>query len=159
MCLYKLISPIICLALLGFSDLAGVVKKQDLVARWTFDEGNGSIADDSLNGGSPLFMNGSSWGQEQDGNALSKFSMDISTGEGFAILEANRKFQVTSNRTASCFGSKPMDCQMTMHNFEQAPVYHLLLSFQINPGGTSLEGTLSCHRTGVSICDYWSNLF
>ena len=28
--LYKLISPIVCLALLAFSDLAGVVKKQDL---------------------------------------------------------------------------------------------------------------------------------
>ena len=139
MCLNKLISPIVCLALLAFSDLAGVVKKDDLVARWTFDEGNGSIANDSLNGGSPLFMNGSNWGQEEDGNALSKFSMDISTGEGFAVVEANRKFQVTSSYSIMLWfktNGLPDDYAQLLNKRESTTYSYL---FQINPGGTSLE--------------------
>ncbi|MDA0343667.1 MAG: LamG domain-containing protein, partial [Verrucomicrobia bacterium] len=139
MCLHKLISPIVCLALLGFSDLAGVVKKNDLLARWTFDEGNGSIASDSLNGGSPLFMQGSNWGQEKDGHALSKFSMDISTGEGFALVEANRKFQVTSSYSIMLWfktNGLPDDYAQLLSKRESTTYSYL---FQINPGGTSLE--------------------
>ena len=139
MCLHKLISPIVCLALLAFSNLAGVVKKEELLARWTFDEGNGSIASDSLNGGSPLFMQGSNWGQEKDGHALSKFSMDISTGEGFALVEANRKFQVTSSYSIMLWfktNGLPDDYAQLLSKRESTTYSYL---FQINPGGTSLE--------------------
>ena len=75
----------------------GLVREENLLARWSFDEGNGSIVNDSVIGGSPLFMNLGKWGNEENGNALSKFSMDISEGTGFAVLEGNRKFQVSSS--------------------------------------------------------------
>ena len=81
MCLKNCL-PCSKLCIAGYISAFGLVKEDEL-ARWSFDEGNGSIANDSLNGGSPLYMNSGTWGNEDEGNALSKFSMDISEGTGF----------------------------------------------------------------------------
>ena len=134
---------LLCSTLVGIcfanSLLFGLVHEENLLARWSFDEGNGSIVNDFFSGGSPLFMQGSNWGQEKDGHALSRFSMDISTGEGFALVDANRKFQVTSSYSIMLWfktNGLPDDYAQLLSKREST-IYSYL--FQINPGGTSLE--------------------
>ena len=117
----------------------GLVREESLLARWSFDEGNGSIVNDSVIGGSPLFMNLGKWGNEENGNALSKFSMDISEGTGFAVLEGNRKFQVNSSYSILLWfktNGLPDDYSQILSKRESTNYSYL---FQIKPGGTSLE--------------------
>ena len=69
--LLNLISPTLCIILLSSLSVHAIVQKDHLIARWSFDEGNGTIVQNSVTGGSPLFMNLGNWGEEEDGNALS----------------------------------------------------------------------------------------
>jgi hypothetical protein len=116
-----------------------LVREENLLSRWSFDEGNGSIVNDSVIGGVPVFMNSAKWGSEDDKNALSKYSMDVSTGEGFAVVEANRKFQVTSSYSIMLWfktNGLPDDYSQLLSKRESTTYSYL---FQINPGGSSLE--------------------
>ena len=84
-------------------------------------------------------MNLGKWGNEENGNALSKFSMDISEGTGFAVLEGNRKFQVTSSYSILIWfksNGLPDDYAQLLSKRESTNYSYL---FQIKPGGTSLE--------------------
>ncbi len=129
---------LLCSTLVGIcfanSLLFGLVQEENLLARWSFDEGNGSIVNDSVIGGSPLFMNLGKWGEEENGNALSKFSMDISEGTGFALLEANRKFQVTSSYSILLWfktNGLPDDYAQILSKREST---NILISFRLSPG-------------------------
>ena len=97
MCLHKLISPIVCLALLAFSNLAGVVKKEELLARWTFDEGNGSVTNDVTGGGLDLLLSSNArWGSVDVNNtATSKHSLNLQDGDGYAWSLAHDKIKAT----------------------------------------------------------------
>ena len=47
----------------SFFNSMGVVKEQELLARWTFDEGNGSVAADATGGGLDLLLEDNArWG-------------------------------------------------------------------------------------------------
>ena len=47
----------------------------DILARWTFDEGNGSVATDVAGGGLDLLLEGGAkWGLESNNTAISKYS-------------------------------------------------------------------------------------
>ncbi|HAF58755.1 MAG TPA: hypothetical protein DCL00_04120, partial [Opitutae bacterium] len=136
---FKLIILLVCFVYTLLPAAFGLVKEDALIARWSFDEGNGSIVNDSVIGGSPLFMNLGKWGNEENGNALSKFSMDISEGTGFAILEGDRKFQVTSSYSILLWfktNGLPDDYAQLLSKRESTNYSYL---FQIKPGGTSLE--------------------
>ena len=141
---FKLIILLVCFGYTLLPAAFGLVKEDALIARWSFDEGNGSIVNDSVIGGSPLFMNLGKWGNEENGNALSKFSMDISEGTGFAVLEGNRKFQVTSSYSILIWfktNGLPDDYAQLLSKSESTNYSYL---FQIKPGGTSLEATVPC---------------
>ena len=43
----------------------GVVREDDLIVRWTFDEGNGSVSSDTTGGGIDLLLSANAeWGME-----------------------------------------------------------------------------------------------
>ena len=59
--------PYACLGLCTFS--FGVVREGDLLVRWTFDEGNGSVANDVTGGGIDLLLSAyAGWGSEDVNN-------------------------------------------------------------------------------------------
>ena len=87
---------IISLIPLGFvavnSVSKGVVKKEELLARWSFDEGNGSVSNNS----SPTspdakLKDGATWGTGV--NAMSRYSLDISSGTGYAKVPSHPDLQ------------------------------------------------------------------
>ena len=52
----------------------GVVREQSLIARWSFDEGNGSVAVDSTGGGLDLLLSANAkWGSIDVNNTLMGF--------------------------------------------------------------------------------------
>ena len=70
----------------------GVVKKEELLARWSFDEGNGSVSNNS----SPTspdakLKDGAIWGTGV--NAMSRYSLDISSGNGYAKVPSHPNLQ------------------------------------------------------------------
>ena len=113
-----------------------IVQKDHLIARWSFDEGNGTIVQNSVTGGSPLFMNLGNWGEEEDGNALSKYSMDISEGTGFAVLKETENFKSLSYSILLWFKTNglPDDYAQLLSKRESTNYSYL---FQIKPGGTN----------------------
>ena len=60
----------------------GVVREQDLIARWSFDEGNGSVAADVSGGGADLLLSANAkWGMESNDTAISKHSLNMMAGK------------------------------------------------------------------------------
>ena len=55
MCLLNMTRPIMVTTLLGVSSALGITHQDDLLIRWAFDEGNGSIVADSVSNSTPLF--------------------------------------------------------------------------------------------------------
>ena len=70
--------------------LFGVVKEEYLIARWSFDEGNGSVATDVTGGGLDLLLSANAeWGSES--NATSKHSLSLENGDSYARALAHAK--------------------------------------------------------------------
>ena len=57
----------------------GVVREKDLAVRWTFDEGNGSVANDVTGGGIDLLLSAyAKWGSiDVNNTAVSKYSLNL----------------------------------------------------------------------------------
>ena len=99
--------------------------EQSLIARWSFDEGNGSVAVDSTGGGLDLLLSANAkWGSiDVNNTAISKHSLDLMNGDSYARvlahekLKANGFFPIFSGlnpmaslmHTASCFPRRKTD--------------------------------------------------
>ena len=93
--LLKLTCPVLVWILSGLSASFGLVKEDSILVRWNFDTGEGNIAHPVPDVGVPaLLSNEASWGSEANGTALSKHSLDISDGLGFAVAEHNARLDV-----------------------------------------------------------------
>ena len=70
----------------------GIIKEGELLSRWSFDEGNGSVSN-NLSPTSPdaILKDGAIWGT--GANAMSKYSLDISTGTGYAKVSSHPNLQ------------------------------------------------------------------
>jgi hypothetical protein len=76
----------------------GVVREQDLIARWSFDEGNGSVAADVSGGGADLLLSANAkWGMESNDTAISKHSLNMMEGDSYARAIAHDKFQANDS--------------------------------------------------------------
>ena len=92
--LLNLICPFGALTLLGISWAFGLVKEDEILVRWAFDEGSGNIAADAYQKGLPAILNNDArWGNESDGSALSKHSLDLN-GSSFAVVEDDIRLDI-----------------------------------------------------------------
>ena len=130
--LLNCLCPALSFALLGFCSVYGLVKEDQLIARWSFDEGNGNIANDE--GGSIIQLSNIAWGEEAEGNALSRYSFDNSEAIGFGIIEANRKFQVTSSFSILFWFKTNGLTEDYSHILNKGESLNYSYLFQINPG-------------------------
>jgi hypothetical protein len=74
----------------------GVVREDDLIVRWTFDEGNGSVSSDTTGGGIDLLISASAeWGMESNNTAISKYSLSLMEGDAYARALAHDKIKAT----------------------------------------------------------------
>ena len=71
----------------------GVVREQSLIARWSFDEGNGSVAVDSTGGGLDLLLSANAkWGSiDVNNTAISKHSLNLMNGDSFRARARTRE--------------------------------------------------------------------
>ena len=68
---------------MNFQILCGVVKESELLARWSFDEGNGTKSiEKSGSGVNDAILEGAGWSSGI--NAMSQFALDLSDGISFA---------------------------------------------------------------------------
>ena len=96
-CLLKYVAVGIFVRLLSLS-LWGVVKEENLIARWSFDEGNGSVATDATGGGLDLLLGANAdWGMESNATAISKYSLSLRDGDSYARAIAHAKLEPTDS--------------------------------------------------------------
>jgi hypothetical protein len=75
---------------LGLLVSNGIVSKDDLLARWSFDEGNGTVSQDLTGSGvDAIFKNGATWASGD--NAMSQGSLDLTSGDGYALVASHSK--------------------------------------------------------------------
>ena len=68
---------------MNFQILCGVVKESELLARWSFDEGNGTKSiEKSGSGVNDAILEGAGWSSGI--NAMSQFALDLSDGISYA---------------------------------------------------------------------------
>ena len=74
----------------------GVVREKDLAVRWTFDEGNGSVANDVTGGGIDLLLSAyAKWGSVDVNNtAVSKYSLNLMEGDSYGRALAHDKIKL-----------------------------------------------------------------
>jgi hypothetical protein len=86
---------LVCCLLLFALTVEGVVKKDDLIVRWTFDEGNGSVTNDVTGGGLDLLLSANAkWGSVDVNNtAISKHSLNLMEGDSYAWTNAHEKIK------------------------------------------------------------------
>jgi hypothetical protein len=91
----------IVFCLLGFVHFFanGVVRDGDLLVRWSFDEGNGSVANDVTGGGIDLLLSAyAKWGSVDVNNtAISKHSLNLMDGDSYARALAHDKLKAVGN--------------------------------------------------------------
>ncbi|MBT7923377.1 MAG: LamG domain-containing protein, partial [Opitutae bacterium] len=74
----------------------GVVRNDDLLARWTFDEGNGTLAQDVTGNGAHATI----YGNGQWGSGISRYALDLTANSGWAEagpndnLKAQEKYSI-----------------------------------------------------------------
>ena len=127
----------------------GLVREDNLLIRWAFDEGNGTIVADSVSNSTPLFLDPAArWGEEADGNALSRYSLDISDAQAFAYAESSEMLHVTDSFSLLIWfktNGLPDDWSQILGKREQLSFSYFT---QINPGGETVES--SYRLTGQS---------
>ena len=73
----------------------GVVRNDDLLVRWSFDEGNGTIAQDAtVNDVDATIYGGGQWGSGISGNAL-----DLTGNSGWAEAGPHVNLKAQQNHT------------------------------------------------------------
>ena len=77
----------------------GVVREKDLAVRWTFDEGNGSVANDVTGGGIDLLLSAyAKWGSVDVNNtAVSKYSLNLMEGDSYGRALAHDKIKASDS--------------------------------------------------------------
>ena len=77
---------------MGLFVSSAIVRKSELLARWSFDDGNGTIANEALGTGvDGILKEGATWGLAE--NAMSQGSLDISSGNGYALVASHPNLQ------------------------------------------------------------------
>ena len=158
--LLNLICPFGALTLLGISWAFGLVKEDEILVRWAFDEGNGTIVQDSVSNSTPLFLDPAvNWGWEGNGTALSRYSMDISDAQAFAYAESNEMLHATTSFSQMIWfktNGLPDDWSLLLGKREQLSFSYFT---QINPGGGKLRVFLESQRTCRAIYIHWTSRF
>ena len=76
----------------------GVTEESHLLLRWSFDEGSGSSAENSVGVGLGATLHpGASWGHESNGTAKSHYSLDLSSGTSRASVLHDTRLQASDN--------------------------------------------------------------
>ena len=75
----------------GFSVSQAIVKDNELLGRWSFDEGNGTSSVEVSGSGVNAILEGASWGSGD--NAMSRYSLDVSNGSSYARVPAHPNLQ------------------------------------------------------------------
>ena len=140
--LLKLTCPVLVWTLSGLSVSFGLVKDDNLLIRWAFDEGTGSIVADSVSN-STLFVS-RSWqlvGKRRRWKCSSRFSLDISDAQAFAYAESNEMLHVTDSFSLLLWfktNGLPDDWTQILGKREQLSFSYFT---QINPGGETIESS------------------
>ena len=75
-----------------------MVREQNLIALWSFDEGNGSVAADVSGGGADLLLSANAkWGMESNDTAISKHNLNMMAGDSYGGNRAHDKFQANDS--------------------------------------------------------------
>ena len=79
--------------------------QENLILRWSFDEGNGSNSQNLIGAGLDVLLHtGASWGSEANGTAKSGYSLDLSSGTSRGSVLHDERLQATI--LLICYGSK-----------------------------------------------------
>ncbi|MBT5915593.1 MAG: LamG domain-containing protein, partial [Opitutae bacterium] len=144
-----IIRNLLCLILLclgiGTVVSEAIVKESDLLSRWSFDEGNGTTSVDMTGNGVNANLVGAGWGSGD--NAMSRSSLDVSNGNGYARVPAHPNLQA---RIGFSF-------MLWFKSNGLAPAYSQILSkrdgtlspyfLQVEPGGAQIK----------SMFRFWAN--
>ena len=96
----KFLAYLVLFAAGNFLCLKAVVKEDDLLLRWSFDEGSGSNSQNLIGSGpNATFDQSSKWGAESNGTAKSGYSLDLSTGGGRATVVNDTRLQAKDGFT------------------------------------------------------------
>ena len=117
-----------------------VTRESDLLLRWSFDEGSGSNSQNLIGTGLDVILHpGVTWGNEANGTAKSRYSLDLSSGTSRASvihdarLQASNDFSILfwfkSNGTPEDFAQLLSKRQGTFSSY----------FVQIDPNGGSLK--------------------
>ena len=134
--------PLCKLLFLAISCLSvnAVTRESDLLLRWSFDEGSGSNSQNLIGTGLDVILHpGVTWGNEANGTAKSRYSLDLSSGTSRASvihdarLQASNDFSILfwfkSNGTPEDFAQLLSKRQGTFSSY----------FVQIDPNGGSLK--------------------
>ena len=127
----------------------GVVREGDLLVRWTFDEGNGSVANDVTGGGIDLLLSAyAGWGSVDVNNtAISKYSLSLMNGDSYGRALSNDKLKATGSFTYLMWfktNGQPDSYSQILSKKEDGYSSYFL---QIEPDGRSLKTILRSFGT------------
>ena len=131
-----------------------MVKEQDLIVRWTFDEGNGSVTNDVTGGGLDLLLSANAkWGLESNQTAMSKSSLNLQAGDAYAWSQAHDKIKAVGIFSYLLWfktnGQPDAYTQLLSKKEDSYSSYFI----QIEPDGRSLKTILrsygSYHDNGI----------
>ncbi|HAY75806.1 MAG TPA: hypothetical protein DCY32_09035, partial [Opitutae bacterium] len=123
--------------------LEGVVGEDDLLLRWSFDEGVGSNSQNTVGVGLEAILDeGSKWGVETNGTAKSGYSLDLSSGSGRATVINETRLQASNAFTYMFwFKSNGIPSDYSLLLSKRSGTYSSYF-VQVDPGGGSLKTIL-----------------
>ena len=127
----------------------GVVRESDLRVRWTFDEGNGSVANDVTGGGVDLLLSAyAKWGSSDINNtAISKHSLNLMDGDSYARALAHDKLKATGNFSYLLWFKSNGQPDSYSQLFSKKKDGYSSYFVQIEPDGKSLKTILRSFGT------------
>ena len=128
--------------------LWGVVNEDELLLRWSFDEGTGSVSQDLMGSGLGVILHpGSGWGAESNGTAKSGSSLDLSSGSGRGTVLHDPRLQASNDFTCMFWFKSsgiPNDfSQLISKRSDSISSYFV----QIDQGGASLQTVMRKYGT------------
>ena len=139
----KFLAFVVLFAAVKFLCLKGVVKEDELLLRWSFDEGEGSNSQNLTEVGlEAILEQGSKWGSENNGTAKSGHSLDLSSGSGLATVLNDTRLQASNAFTYMFwFKSNGLPNDYSLLLSKRSGVYSSYF-VQVDPGGSSLKTIL-----------------
>ena len=139
----KFLAYLVLFAAGNFLCLKGVVKENDLLLRWSFDEGSGSNSQNLVGVGlEAILEQGSKWGVESNGTAKSGHSLDLSSGNGLATALNDTRLQASDHFTYMFwFKSNGVPNDYSLLLSKRSGIYSSYF-VQVDPGGSSLKTIL-----------------